>query len=189
MEDTKLWENIRKSDKGALKVLHKKYYHQMYLYAVKSVGVDINLAEEFVSDCFIKIWESRNSIQIHYSFRQYIYSMLHNLIIDYFRKKRIQTVSLTEDIGMPLNIKEFDDHKQYATLYLLLDKLPPQCRRILDLAIFESLTYNEIALKLQISKNTVKTQIGRAYRFLRENLDTKDFNFFVIILRNSYCSI
>jgi RNA polymerase sigma-70 factor (ECF subfamily) len=184
VEDTKLWENIRKGDKGALKILHKKYYHQMYLYAVKSTGVDINLAEELVSDCFIKIWESRSSIQIHYSLRQYIYLMLHNLIIDYFRKKRIRTVSLTEDIRVPLDIKEFDDQKQYATLYQLLDKLPPQCRRILDLAIFESLTYNEIALKLQISKNTVKTQIGRAYRFLKENLDPNDFNFFILVLKN-----
>ena len=184
MEDTKLWENIRKGDKGALKILHKKYYHQMYLYTAKSTGSDASLAEELVSDCFIKIWENRHRIQIHYSLKQYLFSILHNSIIDSFRKKRIQTVTFNEDIKITSEEKEFEDQLKYATLYQLLDKLPPQCRRILDLAVFESLTYNEISLKLQISKNTVKTQIGRAYRFLKENLDPKDFNFFIVVFKN-----
>jgi RNA polymerase sigma-70 factor (ECF subfamily) len=53
----------------------------------------------------------------------------------------------------------------------------------LELSIFESLTYQEIADKLHISKNTVKTQVGRAYKHLREMLDPKDFNFFLVIRR------
>jgi RNA polymerase sigma-70 factor (ECF subfamily) len=35
------------------------------------------------------------------------------------------------------------------------------------------MTYDQIAEKLHISKNTVKTQIGRSYQFLREELDPK----------------
>jgi len=43
------------------------------------------------------------------------------------------------------------------------------------------MSYNEIAENLHISRNTVKTQIGRAYRSLKEMLDPKDFNFFIIV--------
>jgi len=42
------------------------------------------------------------------------------------------------------------------------------------------LSYQEIADKLNISRNTVKTQMGRAYKYLREMLDPKDFNFFLV---------
>ena len=35
--------------------------------------------------------------------------------------------------------------------------------------------------KLGISKNTVKTQMARAYRFLKESLDPKDFYFFCLL--------
>jgi len=51
------------------------------------------------------------------------------------------------------------------------------------MAVFDSFTYDQIAERLHISKNTVKTQIARAYRFLKESLDPKDFNFFLFVHR------
>ncbi|MDD4756160.1 MAG: sigma factor [Prolixibacteraceae bacterium] len=105
MEDTKLWENIRKGDKGALKILHKKYYHQMYLYTAKSTGSDASLAEELVSDCFIKIWENRHRIQIHYSLKQYLFSILHNSIIDSFRKKGSKQLPSMRILKLPVKKK------------------------------------------------------------------------------------
>jgi RNA polymerase sigma factor (sigma-70 family) len=57
---------------------------------------------------------------------------------------------------------------------------PDQCRKVLELAVFDSKTYNEIAEELNISKNTVKTQMGRAYKHLKEKLDPKEFSFFIL---------
>ena len=176
LEDKRLWENIKKGDKKALKQLHDKYFNQMCLYAQKST-TDSGVAEELVSDCFIKIWENRGKIEIKSSVKHYIFLMLRNSIIDHYRKKRIITEPI-DNITEPSTEKDFDEQKQYAALYSLLQKLPGQRRKIVELAVFDSLTYNEIAQKLNITKNTVKTQIGRAYRFLKENLDPKDFYFF-----------
>ena len=106
--------------------------------------------------------------------------MLHNSIIDYYRKKRILTDKLDYEIKAPGDEKEFDDQEEFAKLYSAMKQLPEQRRNILTLAVFDSLTYNEIAAKLNISRNTVKTQIARAYRFLKEILDPKDFNFFLL---------
>ena len=93
------------------------------------------------------------------------------------------TEPLEKDFMAPGDEKFFDDQKQYARLYLAMKKLPDQCRKVLELSIFESLSYQEIADQLHISKNTVKTQVGRAYKHLREMLDPKDFNFFLVIRR------
>ncbi len=106
--------------------------------------------------------------------------MLHNSIINHHRKRKYNTEPITENMPAPGNEKFFDDQKQYALLYLAVKKLPEQCRRILELAVFESLSYQEIADTLLISRNTVKTQIGRAYRSLRDVLKPKDFNFFLV---------
>jgi RNA polymerase sigma-70 factor (ECF subfamily) len=155
----------------------------MYLYASKSTNGNEGLAEELVSDCFIKLWEERKKIEIHDSVKRYLFLMLHNHIIDHHRKKRPLTEPLEKDFIAPGNEKFFDDQKQYARLYLALKKLPDQCRKVLELSVFESLSYQEIADQLHISKNTVKTQVGRAYKHLREMLDPKDFNFFLVIRR------
>lgn len=181
VKDLDLWKNIRNGNKEALKKLHTKYFYQMYLYAIKSTHGNTPLAEELVSDCFINIWEHRKNIEITTSVEHYLFLMLHNHIVDHHRKKRLLTESLSQDFVMPEDEKYFDDQKQYARLYQAVKKLPAQCRKVLELAVYESLTYQEIADNLEISKNTVKTQMGRAYKYLREILDPKDFNFFLVI--------
>ncbi len=181
MEDSLLWRNIKQGDKKALRKLHERYFHQMYLYASKSTNGNKGLAEELVSDCFIKLWENRKGTDIHSSVKNFLFTVLHNAIFDHFRKKKLLTEPLAEDFQAPGDEKEFDDQKQYVRLYLALKKLPEQCRKVLELAVFDSLTYDEIAEKLHISRNTVKTQMGRAYKYLREVLDPKDFNFFLVI--------
>ena len=173
MEEKSLWENIKAVDRQALNKLHDKYFHQMCLYSHKSIN-DSGLIEELVSDCFIKIWENRSKITIRASVKNYMFLILRNSIVDYYRKKQtfheliIELPEIAEEIY-------FDEQKQYALLYKALEKLPRQRRKILELAIFDSLSYNQIAEKLDISRNTVKTQIARAYRFLKETLNPIDF--------------
>lgn len=180
VEDLDLWKNIRDGNKEALKKLHTKYFYQMCLYAIKSTHGNTPLAEELVSDCFIKIWEHRKNIEIKTSVEHYLFLMLHNGIVDHYRKKRVITEPLIKDFTAPASEKEFDDQKHYARLYKAVKKLSPQCRKVLELAVYESMTYQEIADALNISRNTVKTQMGRAYQHLREMLDPKDFNFFLV---------
>ena len=153
----------------------------MCLYAVKSVG-EKGIVEEIVSDCFIKIWENRKQIEINISVKHYIYFMMRNSIIDYSRKNKVLTEPI-EDIQEPADETYFDEQKQYADLYSVLEMLPEQRRNILKMAVFESLTYQQIAERLNISKNTVKTQMGRSYRFLKEKLDPTDFYLFCVFLK------
>ena len=178
MQDNHLWENIKRGDKQALKELHDRYFYQMCLYAFKNTD-NSGLAEELVSDCFIKIWENRKKIEINTSVKHYIFLMLRNSIVDYHRRKRIVTDQL-DVIPEPADEAFFDEQLEYARLYAALKKLPEQRRKILEMAVFDSMTYQQIAEKLDISKNTVKTQMGRAYRFLKETLDPKDFLLFLV---------
>ena len=179
-DDLTLWTNIRNGDTLALKVLHDRYYYQMYLYATKLYSTQSSL-DEAVSDCFIKLWTKRNEIVIERSVKSYLFLMLRNGLIDLARKKRefiLLEVSTIPELPDNDTMNEID---HYARLYAALDKLPEQRRRILELAVFESCTYAQIAEKLNISINTVKTQIGRAYRFLKEELDPKSINLLFLL--------
>ncbi len=173
MEDQYLWENIKKGSKTDFKKLHDRYFNQLCLYAFKYAKKP-EYIEELVSDCFIKLWENRKTIEIKTSVKNYIFLMLRNSIIDYQRKKKFLTQSL-DDISEPAGEDVFDEQKEYVVLYSALEKLPEQRRKILELAAFESLSYNQIAEKLQISRNTVKTQISRAYHFLKEKIQSERF--------------
>lgn len=179
LDELELWENIKKGDVQALNKLHTRYFHQMCLFAKKTVN-DNQLVENIVSDCFIKVWENRKKIEIKTSLKSYLYQTLRNQIVDHFRKKQ-DNAELLDEIPDVSNEADFDEQQRYAKLYKVISKLPEQRKKVLELAVFESLTYQQIADKLNISKNTVKTQIARAYRFLKESLEPRDFYFFCLL--------
>ena len=52
-------------------------------------------------------------------------------------------------------------------LQIAIQQLPPKCRIIFQLSRQAGLSYDEIAEELDISKETVKTQIKIAYQKLR----------------------
>jgi RNA polymerase sigma-70 factor (ECF subfamily) len=185
VQDKYLWENIKKGSKKDLKQLHDRYFNLLCLYAFKSAQSP-EVMEELVSDCFIKLWENRKTIEIETSVKHYILIMLRNSIIDYQRKNKFITISL-DNIKEPIDEDFFDEQKVYAVLYSALEKLPEKRRIILELAVFESLSYNKIAEKLYISRNTVKTQISRAYSFLREKITSESFLIvFYILITHSF---
>jgi len=52
----------------------------------------------------------------------------------------------------------------------------------LKMAAFEEKSYNEISNELGISVNTVKTQMSRAYKFLRNELKVSQNTLFFLLL-------
>ena len=182
MDDQSVWNKIVEGDVDALRILHDKYYHPMWLWASKYTRND-SLAEELVSDCFIKLWDGRRKIIIEKSLKSYLFLMLRNQIISQARKSKHEFVFGAESLPEVPDEVTFNHQDFYAELYAAIHKIPEQRRRILELAVFESLSYKEIATNLGISVNTVKTQMGRAYQFLKEELDPKNFLLFHFFLK------
>ncbi|MBL4561625.1 MAG: sigma-70 family RNA polymerase sigma factor [Labilibaculum sp.] len=176
-KDQIVWENICNGNVTSMRILHDRYYFQLCLYANKHLS-NLALCEELVSDCFIKLWLQRNHILIQKSIKTYLYVMLRNQLVDHIRKSHKVLIYNTESLPDLPHDELICKQDYYAELYKAIKKIPEQRREILELAAFDSLTYKEIAAKLNISVNTVKTQMGRAYQFLKKELDPKNFLLF-----------
>ena len=176
--DGELWNEIKSGDVESLRLLHDRYFFPLCNFANKSLRLP-SVAEELVSTCFLRLWEQRKTIAIHQSVKSYLYVMVRNQVTDYVRSNKGKTVTTSSEIPDIPAEAEINDQEFYADLYRAIGRLPEQRRRILEMAAFESMTYNEIAEQLNISVNTVKTQMGRAYRFLKEDLDPRHFSIFL----------
>ena len=179
MKDLNIWKKIVSGDVVALRHLHDRYYYQMYLWACKYLRNEAE-AEELVADCFIKLWNQKNRIIVTKSLRSYLFMMLRNQVVSHIRKNKSHPEIETDRLPDVADQSDIDVQEFYVKLYRAIEKLPEQRRRILELAVFESLTYKEIGAKLKISVNTVKTQMARSYQFLKEELDPKDFVLFFL---------
>lgn len=168
-----IWSKIKAGDKQAFRLFFEEYYSSFCLYA-NSILDDLELSQDIVSDCFVKIWERKDKIQIKTSIEKYVLLSVRNSIYSYLRSPRSRNVDSDYIIGLleDTPIEEYDIEKEETIqrVYKLIEELPEQRRRILELATFKGMSYMEIAERLNISVNTVKTQLSRAYHFLREKL-------------------
>ena len=78
---------------------------------------------------------------------------------------------------MILNIEQtespdenYDKNELSRIVQESVEKLPEKCREIFILNRYHNLKYAEIAEIQNISINTVKTQMGRAFKMLRKQL-------------------
>jgi RNA polymerase sigma-70 factor (ECF subfamily) len=78
---------------------------------------------------------------------------------------------------------DFSEEEFAVKIAKSIEDLPPQCKKIFLLAYKDHLTYNEIASTLNLSKNTIKTQMGIAYKILREKLRNYFMTLFVLPFR------
>ena len=87
-----------------------------------------------------------------------------------------------------LNIKK--SHRTYVRcdfFYISkLGSLPEKCREIFILACIEGLKYKEVAERLDVSVNTVKTQLKSAYSKLRTEFNEKDLEIIALLIFLGY---
>jgi RNA polymerase sigma-70 factor (ECF subfamily) len=184
--ESQIIDGLKNGDQSIFKLLFHSYYKPLSSYAltfIKYADVD----EEIVQEIFIKIWENRNDLNISSSLRSYLFRCVHNNCINYIKHievKNKQTREITEDIFYHSELANLSSSgsslemivsgELEACLEKVIHNLPGECRRIFILKRYEQLTNQEIADQLNISINTVKTQLLRAFEKLREAV--KKFN-------------
>lgn len=146
--------------------------HYSYLCAVAFCMVeDENAARDIVQDFFLYCWRKRNAIKITHTFKSYAVRAVRNASLNYLKKAN--RTKLEEIHTIEGRIKDFhpEDNMEGDTknnaLWTAVSKLPEQRKKIFLLSNIDGLKYQEIADKLGISINTVKTQIKLALQFLR----------------------
>lgn len=124
-------------------------------------------ADDVLQEVFIRLWNKRQRIVIHTSFRNYLYTIAQNCISDHHRVAKRKRYTLTDE--MPEHTEEMprpDEQYQYKQVYHLwknaTSKLPGQMRRIYSMKNEEQLSVKEIASELQLSEQTVKNQLHTA---------------------------
>ncbi len=171
--DLELYNKTQSGDKVSFKVLFDKYYSQLTQTAYLFVK-DSDIAEEIVQEFFIKLWIKKNEININSSVKSYLFQSIRFRSINYIRDhKRIASENFELELindSIENQFEDFDYDIIKNKLVAAIDSLPEKCKIIFLLSREESLTYKQIAEKLDISQKTVENQIGIALKKLREKL-------------------
>ena len=119
------------------------------------------------------MFESSHSLPDNFQLKSWFYRVARNAAVDYLRHLQVEDkykfLMAEAMISIP-DIDEEIDEQVYAKVNLAIESLPEQCRLIIKLNVLEGKKYQEIAEELGITINTIRTQVSRGYKKLRDIL-------------------
>lgn len=161
----------RESDQYAYAQLYIAYMPYLLKFAT-SIIRNHELAEEIVSDVFIKIWQNRADLSKVENLKLYLYVSTKNTSLNYLSRHFRKEIISLEEISLNTSMSPYNPEQLLITSEAVkkinaeIQKLPPRCRLIFKLVKEDRLRYNEIARLLNISVKTIDNQMAIALKKL-----------------------
>ena len=166
--------SIKLTDEAQFRFIFDKYYITLCMFANQYVEDDA-LAADIVQECFVKLWQLRDDFMYVHQIKSFLYTSVRNKSLNELEHTKVMNEYAQKVMEMGKD-SFFQDkviaEESYRILVDAIDKLPPQMKNIMRLAL-EGKTNPEIAEALNISGETVHSQKKIAYRKLRGYL--KDY--------------
>jgi RNA polymerase sigma-70 factor (ECF subfamily) len=171
---------LRGKNKGSIfienelqfKGIFDKHFSGLIRFANRYV-LNRPIAEDIVQGVFIELWEKRDTIfSIDNSIQAYLFTAVKNRCLNEIRNQHVKdTNNFRYSLAMLVARDENHEHsRDEVEVTSAINLLPPVVRRTINLRYFEGKSIHEISAILNVSKNTVKTNLKRAKSKLKTNL-------------------
>lgn len=190
-DDDLLLAQIFAGDERAFNRMYYQTNKNIY-NAVMAYVKNEHIAIELVQQVYVKLWNNRQKLKDVKSLNDYLFIIAKNLTLDHFKKVTIQTkffaeLTLRENDVVNTTDEKIEQIEYDKLLQSAIEQLPPQQREAWLLVNEQELSYAEIAVKMNISKLTVKRHLELSRRSVRDYLKAHlhivaTFPFFIILI-------
>lgn len=167
---------MAQADARAFAPLYGRYADPVYRYCYRKLG-NPDLAADATAQVFVQALAALRRYRPEgNSFRAWIFTIAHNVIVDHFRARRpVAPIAAAAHVptAEPSPEETMLRHEAGSTVRALLATLPPEQRQILELRL-AGLTGGEIATVLGRTPGAVRVAQARAFARLRERLAASD---------------
>lgn len=131
--------------------------------------------QDIIHDTFLSLWTRREKMPEVENFKSYIFTISTNKTYDWLKKEAKERQAIAgarvRTMHFENTTEETIDFNQSAEfINKAVNQLPPQRKLVFKLSREEGLSHEEIAERLNISKNTVSNHLTEALRFIKEYL-------------------
>ncbi|MBO4646005.1 MAG: sigma-70 family RNA polymerase sigma factor [Bacteroidales bacterium] len=168
LSDNELIVRYVDGDESALKTLIQRHEKKVFSYILLSVK-NRELAEDIFQDTFIKVINTLRSGNYHEEgkFVQWVMRIANNLKIDYFRKmQRMPAFETNGEFDIfeviygsdPSVEQKMITEQIYAEITEMVKLLPEEQREVLEMRIYQDISFKDIA---EITGVSINTALGR----------------------------
>lgn len=171
-----VWERFLSGDKEAFAFLYNLYIDELYRYGCK-FSMDSDQVKDALHEVFLELYMNRKNYNIHPdSLKFYLLLALKRNLIKKLRHNRKFDEEKPGDEYLfepdysveHLIIEEEEDAEKSRKIQLALNALPSKQKEAIYLRYNESMEYDAIARLLGISVESVRKQVYRALKSIRE---------------------
>lgn len=169
--EVELVTRLKKGDQIAFKEIYLKFNARIYNFCIRLLS-DKEEAKDVLQYVFVSLWDQRERLDPDKPIEKYIYSLARYSAYHILRRRVYQQAAVEFIITSEPQFREVTSEEIiYNELKCFIDdvieQLPPRRKEIFKLNRNNGLTYKEIASKLNISENTVDTQMRHSLSFIR----------------------
>lgn len=169
MSEDKDIAGLQTGDAAAFRAVFDRYWPRMCHFAATMLP-DAGDAEDVVQEAFVRLWEHRARFRQDDAVRAFLYTSIRNRCLNIWKHDKVVR-KYGQMLGVPRErpdaISQIIEAEVLDRVHRALELLPAGCRHVLELSYFEGLRNQDIAARLKVSVNTVKTQKKRALHLLR----------------------
>lgn len=176
--EEELLKQLHMGNQEAFATIYLRYHDGLYNYLLKFTK-NPALAEDFVHDIFLKMWEKREVIDIKSSFAAYLYRYARNYAFNHLRHLAVDAKYLQETlhrIELGIDDQTLVSNLEWQQYQSLLNEaiatLSPSKKKAFEFIRIEGMTYEEAAAEMGISRNTLKEHLVLAVKSIKQYLLT-----------------
>lgn len=167
-------QKLKNGDEECFREIYDQYHRRLYGIAFKYLKSK-ELAQDAVHDVFVKLWNRRRDLDADGSLKGFLFTSVKNHVLNMIRDRK-REVQKNQKYA---NLKPVKKNNTEADLTLKnykqvfrdgLEELPEGKKEIFNLKMNKGISNKEIAQKLDISVNTVKSQYYKASQFIKNHL-------------------
>ncbi|MDP2578146.1 MAG: sigma-70 family RNA polymerase sigma factor [Gemmatimonadota bacterium] len=168
-------DTVRRAQRGdatAFERLYQEHHTRIYALCLRMMR-DADLAEELTQDVFVRLYERLSSFRGASSFATWLHRLAVNVVLNHLRSGRRRAgheQKMYDAARYKTAVKDAMPETR-MTLETAIAELPPGAREVLVLHDIEGYRYREIAEVTGTAVGTVKSQLHRARKLLREVLE------------------
>lgn len=181
ISDATLVKNYIEGEESALSILIERHQSKIYGFIYTKIQ-DRDVCDDVFQDTFIKVIKTLKSKSYNEEgkFLPWVMRIAHNLVIDYFRKSKKMPMQRDNDeysvfsflTDSNLNIEDqiILDQVEFD-LTRLIDELPNDQKEVIQMRIYQDLSFKEIADSTGVSINTALGRMRYALMNLRKVIE------------------
>ena len=162
----------RQGDRDAFARLYKSHVNRIYALCLRMTA-EAETAETLTQDAFVRAWQKLDKFEGRSRFGTWLHRLTINVILDHRRIKALrdsrEQLGDPEDFGGIRSTSPTDSGGR-IDLERAISQLPAGARTIFVMHDVEGFLHREIAESMGLAVGTVKAQLHRARKLLREVL-------------------